>query len=448
MRYIVNKRVRINLSAVLVLALAKTVWDTLCAHVSMTFLENRQGRGTSSGSAVTDAPGDATILVLIPMLHETMSVSECLEHWHDHLSRNRQFHLTVVTSERERAERPMGPFTWDILQSNSIFMEMERASRASWAHFPSVNRTYGEQLSWAARHLMAATAKEFDYLYVSNTDSRLSARACQEIVEAAVAGADCAQQSSLFLDNLASVSPIAAAEALFQSRWTVTREVFRYLAGSGQVPWLPTALSERWYQHAVGHGILLSRAALEEIGGIPEPKLGLEDAALGFTLRSHGFVIQPVHALECAEAPETARELQRQRATWVRGPLCAPEYADAMKDWPLVLQGLYDGLKWALSLPAMVALLCMLPTRRLRWYFVGLVCLDLYLPTLRLVKGLRSVEIDLACIPRTRDVVRGFAILPLAPVSYGMGGLRGLIRLLGDLITGREFVQARTSGVV
>jgi hypothetical protein len=444
MRYIVNERVRRSLRAVVVLTAAKTVWDTFCAHVSMTFLESRPG---PDRSPVTRAPGDTTILVLIPMLHETTSAAGCVEHWQEHLARTTQFHLTIVTSERERTERPQGPFTWDTLRTDSVFMEMERAGRASWAHFPSVNRTYGEQLSWAARHLMAGTPKGFDYLYVSNTDSRLSRQACEEIVEAAAAGADCAQQSSLFLDNLASVSPIAAAEALFQSRWTVTREVFRYLAGSGRVPWLPTGLSERWYQHAVGHGVLLSRSALEEIGGIPEPKLGLEDAALGFTLRSHGFVIQPVHALECAEAPKTARELQRQRATWVRGPLCAPEYADEMKDWPLVLQGLYDGLKWALCLPAIVTLLCMLPTRRLRWHFVGFLCLDLYLPTLRLVKGLQRVEIDIACIPRTRDVVRGFALLPLAPFSYGMGGLRGFIRLLGDLITGREFVQTRTSGV-
>ena len=122
-------------------------------------------------------------------------------------------------------------------------------------------------------------------------------------------------------------------------RWTIVTEMFRYLAGSGRVPWMPTPLQRIWYQHAVGHGLLIQFGVLREVGGIPRPRHGLEDAALGVRLRAAGHSIVPLHSLECGDVPSNLRELLRQRSTWIRGPLYASNMAIESQRLPMLCRG-------------------------------------------------------------------------------------------------------------
>jgi len=132
-----------------------------------------------------------------------------------------------------------------------------------------------------------------DYLLIYNADSAVDAFSIHAMVKGIQAGSPVIQQSSLFLKNINDILKnrafLAAGDAIFQSRWTLVREMPRYLIGSGRLRFVPTLLSKNWYAHCVGHGLLIQAAVLDRVGGFPTPSVGLEDSALGFNLRSRGF---------------------------------------------------------------------------------------------------------------------------------------------------------------
>jgi len=143
------------------------------------------------------------------------------------------------------------------------------------------------------------------------------------MVKGIQAGSPVIQQSSLFLKNINDILKnrafLAAGDAIFQSRWTLVREMPRYLIGSGRLRFVPTLLSKNWYAHCVGHGLLIQAAVLDRVGGFPTPSVGLEDSALGFNLRSRGIQVTPISILENGDAAESLTSLIRQKASWVSG---------------------------------------------------------------------------------------------------------------------------------
>ncbi|ATL70051.1 hypothetical protein [Nocardia terpenica] len=416
-------------------------WSTWCVHASVHHLRHlADARRTAPKPPGTLA--ECSIVVVVPMLHEADRAADCAGHWCKLLDHHPALRLCAVTTERENHEAPTGMHTWDALTTDPAFQRANAAGRAEILHYPYVNRTYGEQLGWALDHLITRTPAP-DYLYVANIDSRLSSHGCAEIIELAAAGVEVAQQSSVFVGNLDELGPVATAEAFYQSRWTFEHEIFRYLAGSGQLTWLPRWLRAHWYQHTVGHGLLIATTTYRAVGGLPRPRYGLEDAALGVILRTTGRRIQPFSSLECGDAPRTVRELHRQRATWIRGPLCAPEYIHHPRDLPVAVQGCYGGLKWALGLPAQVLVLAVLSPRQRLLAVTGWL-LTQYGPLLRLLAGLPGVEFPHQYRPSRRHVARAVTVYPIAALSCWAGGIRGLYRLLRDMTFGQQAIQHRT----
>lgn len=429
-------------SAAAVLAVCNGLWSTFCVHASLMGMQRMLDTRRTSSAREFGGVDDRTIVVVVPVLHEADRVRECAAHWSRFLEEEQRLRLCFVTTERERAEMPDQQFTWDAILSDPRYERLAVEGRANIMHYPSVNRTYAEQLGWALDQL--ADDPEIDYFYVSNADSRLSADGCAEIVELANSGIECAQQSALFFAKLSDATLTAVGEAFYQSRWTFEIELFRYMAGSGKFRWLPRLLSDNWYQHAVGHGLLLRRTQYELLGRLPRPRYGLEDAALGFAIRAHGGRIRPFATLECGEPPASARELQRQRATWIRGPLCAPEYVKSRREAGIAAQAIYSGCKWAFGIPAQWALLAALPARQRRIAAAGLV-LGLYGPIFRLLIGVRGLEI--VTRPSGIDIARGLTGYPVAAVSCWLGGFRGLCRLFIDLAYNKPAMQQRTRGL-
>ncbi len=426
---------------------ASGVWNTYCAHASLSRLQTATRSRRVGRARVDDDPASRpTIVFVVPMLCEADRVSQFAAHWGALLAGHPQLRLCVVTTERERVEAPSRRHTWDVLAAHPAMAQLLHDGRAEVLHYPAFNRTYGEQLGWALDELAGRPAPDA-YVYVTNADSRLSAEACAEIIELACGGVECAQQSSLFFGNLKDVSWLAAGEAFYQSRWTVEVELFRYLVGSGQIRWVPAWLRARWYQHAVGHGLLLSVSYYRALGGLPRPTYGLEDAALGFAIRSRGGHIHPFVTLECGDAPRSFRELQRQRATWIRGPLCAVEYASRPRHAVLAGQGLFNGLKWALGVPVLCVMLYLLPWPDRLIAVAGLL-LGLYGPILRLLAGLDQLEFVDANRLRPADIARGLSAYLPAAINCWLGGLRGLARLLVEVVTRRPGVQQRTREAV
>jgi hypothetical protein len=441
-----NTRRRTLSRAIVGVAYAKGAWNFYTAHRSMEFMNVR-----NHVANVDDASESAAKLpllhVVVPMLHEGEHVAALMEHWDAHIARSVNLRLVCVTTERENVERrDNGARTWEVLQKDPIYERLQAAGRARWIHYEGVNRTYAEQLGFGLNEVCGTLTDETsDYVYLANVDSRITDRGIMEIEDLIRREVPCAQQSALFLANFDELSGVAAAEALFQSRWTVEREVFRYLVGGGMIRWIPTAVRNMWYQHAVGHGFLISIKTLREIGGLPQPLYGLEDSALGFALRASGHAISPMNSLECADAPMSVRELARQRATWVRGPLGVIEYSeDLSRDGHLVMQGLYDGLKWSLGLPVLLFVAIVVDRRR-RSYLLLALWLEMYLPLIRLLAGLRSLDLRAECRPSRKNLIAAVLLYPLAQLSYWLGGLRGLLGITIQARSGRPFHQIKTA---
>lgn len=418
----------------------KAAWSVYCVQRSLEALSTPP----TPPEQLNSPPGK--LFITLPLLNEGRRVPELTSHWRSLLdAASLGIEICFVTTEREGYTKSSeGPLTWKALQRDSDYAAMVDAGRARHLHYPRFNRTYAEQVGWSLNKLACSTEEPTHY-YLTNVDSRLSLSAFQDVIRAWQRGTDLAQHSALFLAGLQDLSGPCAAEALYQSKWTLEPEYFRYLVGTGSIRWIPSFLSRRWYQHAVGHGLLISDRLLTSVGGLPNPTYGLEDSALGFRLRASGHAISPLPTLECGEAPATLAQLLRQRATWVRGPLCAPEHARTWQDTWLAAQGLYDGLKWSLGLP-LVLFAGLTATPRTRALLLASWSLELYAPVIAMVRGLKAVNIHASCRLAYVHYSRALVWLPAAPVSYWAGGLVGLLRLLRDLTRRRPSVQPTTQG--
>jgi hypothetical protein len=148
--------------------------------------------------------------------------------------------------------------------------------------------------------------------------------------------------------------------------------------------------------------------------------------------------------VELADAPASLRSLLRQRATWVHGPLGALGYQPASRrEKLLVAQALYDGGKWALTLPAICAEILLLNRRsRLLWTLMFLArrytTLTLMLRSLPEFSGYGLEELP------ARRLATAVALYPVAVFSYGAGGLRGALEMLSEWVTGNPRIQPRT----
>lgn len=384
------------------------------------------------------------IFVVLPLLHESAGVSAALEHWRVACSAFPRLSLALVTTERENIENPNGEnSTAAVILNDENFKALYKSGQVRLLHCPRFSKTYREQLAFGLDEL-GALASDSDYFYVTNVDSRLSTDGMADVLALADNQVEFAQQSALFLGNFDSLKALPAAEALLQSRWTVETEIFRYLAGSGGLPFLPQWLSRAWYQHAVGHGLLMNVGALKAIGGLPEPAVGLEDSAIGFEVRSSGFAIAPMRSIEIGEAPTSVGALLRQRAVWVRGPLGALSYPKGTRRRRvLAAQSIYDGVKWATSLPFHIIELKLLRKRfRLVWAIIYLG--RHYAPLLGLIVCLPRLNGPTFKSPSTARLRAAIALYWAAPVTFGLGGFVGALRLTRDVIGHNEFVQSKT----
>ncbi|MBF6209728.1 glycosyltransferase [Nocardia puris] len=421
--------------------LVNGVWSTWCAHAAVRGLRRLADQRESVRSEPGRVAAGSDIVVVVPMLHEADRAAECVDHWCKLLADHPELRLCVLTTDRERHERPEGPHSWDAVTAAASFRRATVAGRAELLHYPRVNRTYGEQLGWALDLLTTRPAPP-DHLYVANIDSRLSPHGCAEIVELAATVA-VAQQSSVFFGNLDDLGPVATAEAFYQSRWSFEHEIFRYLAGAGHLHCLPGWLRSIWYQHTVGHGLLIATATYRRLGGLPSPRHGLEDAALGVAIREAGLHIHPFSTLECGDAPSSVREVQRQRSTWIRGPLCSSEYPRTRRGHLIAAQGTYGGVKWALAVPAQAITLIVASPRQRVMAILGWL-LALYGPLIAMLLGLRRLDFPSAYRPRRRHITRAILYYPVAAVSCWAGGLRGAALLARDVARGHAPIQPRT----
>ena len=417
--------------------LAQTVLAIAKASASSRFLR----------SPAPPSPRQASkcgVYVVIPLLREAARVNDLMDRWEPLLAAHDELSLVILTTTREEAESEAGTSdTQRALIADGRLSAWSRAGRARQLHYPRVNRTYGEQVKWGIEQVRE-TSTSTDYVLLVNADSRIDAEGMRQLLAAVGVGSACVQQSAVFLANLEQLGPLPAAEALLQSTWTIETELFRYLAGDQSIRWLPRCLAAVWYQHAVGHGLLIAIELLDRIGGFPSPNVGLEDSALGYLIRSRHERLEPLRRLELADAPSSIRALLRQRATWVRGPLGALWYRPSSpREWILVAQALCDGFRWAFMLPAMCAEMMLLGPqgRPLRAVLFVLRRYSTVVVMLRSLPEFTDYGVKKPSLPK---LAVALLVYPLAVFNYGAGGLRGALDIMSEWICGEPHVQPKT----
>lgn len=398
------------------------------------------------------------IFIVIPLLREQARFEGLLGRFSALMNDHSSVSLVLVTTEREEIElaEGSGPTTSTLIHESTHFAHLPNDRRFHF-HYPQNNDTLSEQIAYGVERLYETTALDSeDYILLYNADSVVGGDSMQAFIEATLNGAPVVQQSSLFVKNLPLLlrrrSYLAAGDAIFQSGWTLVREIPRYLIGSGLTRF-PSIVAKNWFAHCVGHGLLIRVDLLMGVGGFRHLNCGLEDSCLGYLLRAIGQEIQPLALLEIADAAPNSFSLMRQKAQWIRGPLGSLEYyriasvmgVPMIRNTALLLQGVYSGLKWGFGILILgfLAYACLAVGKfslLLTLYVVY--CLQMIVGVL-LALRVNGLSIG-GTLPEKGLVAFCF---PVVPLLHGISGLLGVCQIAIQLLRTGRFRQVKTEMV-
>jgi hypothetical protein len=435
---------------------AKVAWGLIALSLTIRHLKTTERKAIRAEGAEK-----CRIYILVPLLEEQQRLSPFLQTFGKLLAQFPCLNLVLVTTEREKIERHHDGTrcTTEEALLNEPAVQSLPHERFFHFHYPGDNKTLSQQINFAINAMWSNgdACERSDYILIYNADSLIDEKTIERFFDCVRREKRVVQQSALFFRNmeqmLASRSYIAVADALLQSRWTLEREIPRYLIQSRCMRWIPTVVSRHWQVHCVGHGLLIQASLLQQLGGMPEPVYGLEDSALGFALGVRGIPIAPLGVLENADAATSFRSLLRQKSTWVRATWGTLEYA--VQAWrqgerrdvatAYAVQGLYNSLKWSFGVPAFLTILWFAYGGRFFGPLLVLYLLYCYLPlSIVLTVWRRQPPNMFPRVPMFK-LLPAFAVYVLAPVAHGLAGALGFGKVAAQLVTGHSFRQGKTA---
>jgi hypothetical protein len=442
--------------AATVLLAAKVVWAIVA--LSMTAWHLKAAGKTPIRKAIAR---NSRIYILVPLLREQQRLPALLNTFRGLLEQFSCLKLVLVTTERETIESHDygAPYTTAEMLSDRHMISSLPSERFFHFHYPDNNQTLGPQINFAIDEVwsMGEADQSDDYILIYNADSLVDDKTMKMFLDFVSQEARVVQQSALFLKNIqqmvTKMSYLAAADALFQSRWTLEREIPRYLIQARRIQCIPSFVARYWLVHCVGHGLLIHAPLLQALGGIPEPRYGLEDSALGFALGVRDIPIAPLGILESADASTNLRSLIRQKSTWVRATWGTLEYA--VQAWrqgerrdvaaAYAVQGLYSGLKWSFGMPAFLVILCLAQGGAFFAPLIALYLLYCYLPLSVVVALWRRQPSNVFPRVSMLKLLPVFAVYIFTPAVHGLSGALGFGKIVAQLITRSGFRQAKTT---
>lgn len=264
-------------------------------------------------------PKSFNLYLVVPLLYEQDNLFDTYHRFQVFAETYDNVQVYFVTTERERIEKPDQISTREIL--NQIGGEFP-STKIKFLHYGENNNVVSEQLNFALTHIreeVSDLANSFVSFY--NADSKISHRyihVLSKTIGECLGQKVVFQQSSLFLTNVpelvADGKYLLAAFGVFQTSWTLRHEIPHYLFEKNILR--VKCLSGFHLVYCVTHGLTLSLEAYNDLGPFPVMKIGGEDLAYGFRVKSCGYSVIPVLDLENSETPNNAIALYTQLKQW------------------------------------------------------------------------------------------------------------------------------------
>jgi cellulose synthase/poly-beta-1,6-N-acetylglucosamine synthase-like glycosyltransferase len=378
--------------------------------------------------------------IVVPVLREAALLRETVAHFRA-LACGHAATVVVVTTAREAAEAGKHGAAGDTV---AVARELEREGQCAHVHYPDPRGLKGDQLNYAAACCAAmlpdGVPASGAFLVCYDADSRPPPGSLGCFAQAINdnPGADVFHQSSRFELRPAHRSPgglqrvslaVCGAGALRANRFVLGYEIPRLFNRSAQAGAVRRALCSGVYAHVTGHGLCVRLSLLQKL---PFPaRSPLEDMHYSFILGSRAVPMVAVPNLDTAEVPGTVTTQVRQAARWFFGPARFARYLKDPATHPgwrarvMALSALGSAAEWigCLIVPALVCVLIAAgsPPVRITAACFAAVCLMQAVLTESWLGTASQVGVRLARL----------ALLPVACMVHGAGGVLGCVQLLG-----------------
>lgn len=286
-----------------------------------------------------DEKYEKNVYLIIPMLNEQKIANETYLNFKTIVDEMENVKVMFITTSKEKKEIGKET-TFEILEKL-----VKNEKKMFVYNYDNENGVMAHQINYAIRIILKQRAKNEKILIgVYNADSQIHSDVIRYILnddkKRNINDRVCYQQYSWYrIKNDKNKKGIIQSAALWQTRWSLTFEIFRvkqqriinsiYNYFNKIKFFIP--FNKMFYvifekmNYVIGHGFFINIDLLKDLGGIPEDTIN-EDAFLGYLINNKNIKIEVIPYLEKADfAPNTSIYI-KQQATWVNGPIYAFQY--------------------------------------------------------------------------------------------------------------------------
>ena len=264
---------------------------------------------------------DVNILLLIPVLRENNIIESTLTHFS--ALQLEGIHLIVCIAGTSRESSTMyGMRTEDVVK-NWIQSHDQKCNSSLRFVYTEISETKGDratQLNYAVSCMTKELAP--DLIGVYDADSLPDVSTLLEVVDAWMKSPNTVLQQPVHFVDAANrmaakkKNPLLVANALYQTDWTMIRELPRWYQ---HFKAFQTRPEKKFYRndYLICHGEFIPYPIYREFG-FPEGEV-TDGIQLGYRLSMSGIAIRPLHSFCSDDVPQSIGQLIHQHKRWFGG---------------------------------------------------------------------------------------------------------------------------------
>lgn len=285
------------------------------------------------------------VYLIIPMLNEQKIAKKTYLNFKQLTQKIKNVKVMFVTTSKE-VKKDGNLTTYEILKEL-----IKNDDKIFLCNYPQKTGVMAHQVNYAIKEIEKYRFNhEKIIIGVYNADSKINVETIEYVLEKEENKNEnedvCYQQYSWYkLCNNSKHKGIIASASLWQTRWSLTFEIFRVK----QQEWINTIYEKvnrfktlrpfnkilyivfEKMNYVIGHGFYMDIDLLHKIGGFPENTIN-EDAFLGYIINNKNIKIDAISYLEKADFAPSIPVYIKQQTTWVNGPIYAFEYLKLYKN--------------------------------------------------------------------------------------------------------------------